>query len=164
MTGVKEGVLAAPGRPLPPSGGGMKGGGLKHLSAAIAVVLLSACGATGIGGGTNPTPSSGGRFDVTVTEDDHSISMRVGQSLEVVLHMQNGLNRWSHPSSTDESILMPIVDPAATAARNVSLAAFVARKPGIVDVTATASPVCPSGAMCPMYAALYSLRVDITPS
>jgi hypothetical protein len=138
----------------------------KFLLAAVACLLLAACGATGIGGGGNPTPSptpsSGHRFDVTATEEEHLITMRVGQSLEVVLHMQNGLNRWSHPSSTDESILMPIVDPAATAARNVTLAAFVARKPGIVDVTATASPICPTGAMCPMYVALYSLKVTVT--
>ena len=126
--------------------------------------MLTACGATGIGGGSNPTPtpSSGGRFDVTVSEQDHSISMRAGQTLEVVLHMQNGLNKWSHPASNDESILAPVVDPAATAARGVTLAAFAAKKPGTVDVTATASPVCPSGAMCPMYAALYALKVTVT--
>jgi hypothetical protein len=162
MREVREGVLAAPASSLPPSGGGIKGGGLKHCVAAVAVFLLTACGATGIGGGTNPTPSSGGRFDVTVTEEDHSISMRVGQTVEVVLHMQNGLNKWSHPASNDESILSPVVDPAATAARGVTLSAFVANKPGTVDVTATASPLCPSGAMCPMYLALYTVKVTVT--
>jgi len=90
--------------------------------------------------------------------------MRVGQSLEVALHKSNNLNGWSHPSSSDETILTPVVDSAATAARGVTLAAFVASKPGIVDVTATASPVCPSGATCPMYVALYSLKVTITQS
>jgi len=76
--------------------------------------------------------------------------------------MQSNLNKWSHPSSNDESILSPVVDPAATAARGVTLAAFIAKKPGTVDVTATASPVCPSGAMCPMYVALYTLKVTVT--
>ncbi len=137
-----------------------------YVVAAAALLLLTACGAAGIGGGGNPTPtpSSGTRFDITVTEADHAVTLRVGQTVEVVLHVQNGLNSWSHPSSNDESILMPIVDPAATAARGVTLAAFVAMKPGTVDVTATASPVCPSGAMCPMYVALYSLKVTITQS
>jgi len=132
----------------------------------MAVLLLTACGAAGIGGGGNPTPtpSSGPRFDVTATEADHTITMRVGQSLEVVLHKSNNLNNWSHPSSSDETLLASIVDPAAIAARGVTLAAFVARMPGTVDVTATASPVCPSGAMCPMYVALYSLKVTITQS
>jgi hypothetical protein len=134
------------------------------LLAAAAGLLLSACGATGIGGGTNPSPSptAGDRFDVTATEADHAITIHAGQTLELVLHKQNGLNNWSHPSSNDESVLTPIVDPAASAARGVTLAAFRAQKPGSVDVTATASPVCPSGAMCPMYLALYSLRVTVT--
>jgi hypothetical protein len=142
----------------------MKGGGLKRVSALMAALLLTACGATGIGGGGNasPSPSDGDRFDVTATEADHAITIHAGQTLELVLHRQNGLNNWSHPSSSDESLLMPIVDPAATAARGVTLAAFRAEKPGSVDVTATASPVCPSGGMCPMYVALYSLRVTVT--
>jgi hypothetical protein len=139
---------------------------MKFLLATVALLLLSGCGAAGIGGGGNPTPtpSSNTRFDLTVTEEDHAVTLRVGQTVEVVLHKQNGLNGWSHPSSNDESLLLPIVDPAATAAQGVTLAAFVARKPGTVDVTATASPVCPSGAMCPMYVALYSLKVTITQS
>src|SRR2546423_9489657 len=105
------------------------------LVAGVAVLLLTACGAAGIGGGGNPTPtpSSGTRFDVTVTEADHAVTLRVGQTVEVVLHKQNGLNTWSHPSSNDESVLAPIVDTAATAARGVTLAAFVARKTGTVD-------------------------------
>jgi len=134
---------------------------MKFLLAAATGLLLTACGAAGIGGGGNPTPSSGTRFDVSATEADHAITMRVGQSLEVVLHKAKGLNSWSHPTSNDESILLPVVDTAATAAQGVTLAAFVARKTGTVDVTATASPVCPSGAMCPMYLALYSLKVTI---
>jgi hypothetical protein len=142
----------------------MKGEGLKRVSALIASLLLTACGATGIGGADQPTPTPGDghRFDVTATEADHAITIHTGQTLELVLHKQNGLNTWSHPTSNDESLLTPIVDPAATAARGVTLAAFRAQKPGFVDVTATASPVCPSGAMCPMYLALYSLRVTIT--
>ena len=138
---------------------------MKFLLAAATGLLLTACGAAGIGGGGNPTPSptpsSGTRFDVSATEADHAITMRVGQSLEVVLHKAKGLNSWSHPTSNDESILLPVVDTAATAAQGVTLAAFVARKTGTVDVTATASPVCPSGGMCPMYLALYSLKVTI---
>ena len=136
---------------------------LRYVVATAALLLVTACGASGIGGGGNPTPtpSSGTRFDVTVTEADHAVTLRAGQTVEVVLHKQNGLNGWSRPASNDESILLPIVDPAATAARGVTVAAFVAKKPGTVDVTATASPVCPSGAMCPMYVALYSLNVTI---
>jgi len=69
-------------------------------------------------------------FDVTVTENDHTVTMHPGQKLEVVLHAPNGMNNWSHPESHDTSVLSPTVDPAATAARGVTLAAFEAKQAG----------------------------------
>lgn len=101
-------------------------------------------------------------FDVTATDTDHAITMRVGQRLEVVLHAPNGMNDWTHPMSNDTSVLSPIVDPAATAARGVTLAAFEAKKPGEVQVSANASPRCSPGQACPMYLAVYSLKVTVT--
>lgn len=132
--------------------------------AVAAVLLLAACGAmsAGPGSGASPSPSSGLGFDVTATEKDHTAAMRVGQRLEVVLHAAAGMNDWSSPRSSDESILAPTVDPAATAARGVTLAAFVAKAPGQVDVTSFAGPVCASGQPCPMYVAAYTLRVTVS--
>ncbi len=133
------------------------------LLAAIAMLAVS-CGAIGTGTGANPTPSSGGiGFDVTATEKDHAATMHAGQKLEVVLHAGSGMVNWSHPVSSDISVLAPIVDSAATAARGVTLAAFEAKKSGEVEVTSMAGPLCPSGAMCPMYAIAYMLKVTITP-
>ena len=80
-----------------------------------------------------------------------------------MLHAPNGMNNWTHPQSSDTSVLAPIVDPAATAARGVTLAAFQAVKPGQADVTANASPMCSPGAACPMYLAVYSLKVTVKP-
>jgi len=126
-------------------------------------MAVTACGASG-GTGTNPTPTppAGGRFDVTVTEADHSVTMRSGQTLEVVLHAGSGLNDWTHPASSDPSILAPTVDPAAAAARGVTLAAFVATRPGQAEISATASPKCEANQPCPAYLALYSLKVTVT--
>ena len=139
----------------------------KFLLVATIALLSVACGATGIGSGSNPspvpTPSSGQRVDVTATDTDHAITMRAGQRLAVVLHAPNGMSNWTHPVSSDRSTLAPVVDPAATAARGVTLAAFQATRPGVVDVTATASPLCTPGMACPMYIAVYSLKVTITP-
>ncbi|HKW58534.1 MAG TPA: hypothetical protein VJR46_02140 [Candidatus Dormibacteraeota bacterium] len=98
-----------------------------------------------------------------MTEQDHAATVHVGQRLEVALHAPNGMNNWTRPESSDLSILAPTVDPAATAAIGVTLAAFVGLKPGTADVTATASPKCPPGSACPMYVALYSLKVTVTP-
>lgn len=101
-------------------------------------------------------------YDVTATNNDHAVTLGVGQKLEVVLHAGQGMNNWSHPASSDTSVLAPIVDPAATAAIGVTLAAFQAAKPGAVDVTSNASPKCSPGQACPMYLAVYSLKVTVT--
>jgi hypothetical protein len=130
-----------------------------------AALLITGCGSTGTGSGPSPSPSTGSNlnFDVTVTETTRAASIRVGQRLEVVLHANAGMANWTQPKSSDESILTPVVNPAATAVRGATLAAFAAKAPGQVDITAYASPVCPSGQACPMYVMVFSARVTITP-
>jgi hypothetical protein len=135
---------------------------MKFLVVAAFAVVAVACGAPGSGSNPTPTPREGMGFDVTATNNDHAATMRVGQKLEVVLHAPNGMNNWTHPLSSDTSILSPIVDPAATAALGVTLAAFEANKAGEVEVTSNASPHCATGQACPMYLAVYSLKVTIT--
>ena len=133
--------------------------GMKNCLFAAAIgLLLTACGATGIGGGSNPSPTP----TLGVTEQDHTATVRVGQKLEVVLRAPNGMNNWSHPISSDPSVLAPTVDPAATAAVGVTLAMFIGMKAGTVEVTSNASPKCPPNAACPMYVAVYSLKVTVT--
>ena len=134
----------------------------KFLLVAVIAMVAVACGATASGSSPTPTPREGIGFDVTATNNDHQVTMRAGQKLEVVLHAPNGMNNWTHPVSGDTSILSPIVDPAATAAIGVTLAAFEARRPGEVVVTSNASPHCATGAACPMYLAVYSLKVTVT--
>ena len=133
--------------------------------AAVLVLFAAACGTPGGGSGANPspTPSPGGvGFDVVATNSDHAVTMHVGQKLEVVLRAGQGMNNWTHPHSSDASVLQPIVDPAATAATGVSLAAFQALAAGQVDVTSNGSPKCSPGQACPMYVAVYSLQVTVT--
>jgi len=136
---------------------------MRILLLVAAVVLISGCGSAGAASSPSPTPSTGSNlgFDVTVTEATRAVSMRVGQKLEVVLHAGNGMNNWTQPKSTDESILTPIVDPAATAVRGVTLAAFQAKAPGHANITALGSPICPSGQACPMYVMLFSVEVTV---
>ena len=132
---------------------------------AVAAALIAGCGSVGVGAGPGPTPSASSNpmsFDVTVTETTRAASIRVGQKLEVVLHAGSGMNSWTQPRSSDESILAPTVDPAATAVRGVTLAAFQAKAPGQVEVSALGSPSCPSGLACPMYVIVYSVRVTVT--
>jgi len=137
------------------------------LIAVAAALVISGCGAyrTGTGSDPSPTPSEGTGFgyDVVVTEKDKTASMRVGQKLEIVFHAANNMANWSPPRLSNDRVLVSIPNPAATAMRGVTLAAYRAVAPGEVEISAYASPNCPSGSMCPMYVAVVSIRVTVTP-
>jgi len=135
------------------------------LLAAAAGLLISACGAvqTGIGPAPSPSTGPGLGFDAMVTEKDKAITIQVGQKLEVVLHANAGMTNWSNVRSSDTSVLTPIVNPAATAVRGVTLAAFQAQTPGQSVITASAGAACSPGQACPMYAILYSVTVTVLP-
>jgi hypothetical protein len=131
-----------------------------RLLVVVLAVLVVSCGDTGQG--ASPSPSENPmHFDVTATEKDHAVSMHVGQKLELVLH-GGGQLTYQQVTSSNTSILEPTVDPAATAVRGVTLAAFKAMASGVARVTAVGSPVCPSGQACPMLAVLYTLTVTVT--
>lgn len=133
------------------------------MIAIASALLVAGCGSAGAGA-VPPSPSTPPRlFDLAVSERDTAVTMHVGQTLEVVLHSYNGLSNWTQPKSGDASVLSPIVNPAATAVRGVTLAAFRAKAPGAASVTATSSPICPPNQACPMYVAVYSLKVTVTP-
>jgi phage tail protein X len=137
----------------------------KILAAAAAMLLISACGSYVTGSSPTPTPSSGPglNFDVMVTEKDRAASLRVGQTLQVVLHANSGMNNWAQVRSSNEAILTPTVNPAATAVRGVTLAAFKAIATGEADVTAYASPDCPPGQACPAYVQVLTIKVTVSP-
>ncbi|HKC20811.1 MAG TPA: hypothetical protein VKE27_14405 [Candidatus Dormibacteraeota bacterium] len=128
----------------------------------LAVLLAAACGSIGQGASPSPSPSENPmHFDVVATEKDHALSMHVGQKLEVALH-GGGQMTYRQVQSSDIAVLSPTVDPAATAARGVTLAAFKAKAAGTATVTAVGAPVCPSAQACPMLAVLYTLMVRVT--
>jgi len=136
----------------------------KLLIVLASALVLTACGSYNIGTGSGPSPSTnpGLDFAAAVSEKDHAATLHVGQKLEVVLHASNGMNNWTQPKSSASSILAPVVNPAATAVRGVTLAAFQAMAPGQAEITSNASPACPSGQPCPMYLQVYSVKVTIT--
>jgi hypothetical protein len=139
---------------------------MKSLWLVIFATLLVACGSYNLGAPPPPSPSLAPPmgFDVTVTEKDHAVTMHVGQKIELVLHAAQGMKPWTHPTSSDTAILVPIVDPAATAVRGVTLAAFKANAKGQVEVTANAAPDCAPNQPCAQFLAVYNLKVTITSS
>lgn len=98
------------------------------------------------------------------TESDRAITIHAGQKLELVLRAKPGMTNWSNVRSSDSSVLVPTVNPAATAVRGVTLAAFQAVAPGQAMITASAGAACSPGQACPMFVVLYSLTVTVTPS
>jgi hypothetical protein len=131
------------------------------FTVALVALALCACGphyAKGVV--PPPSPSPGLGFDLAVSEKSTTATMKVGQKLEVILHAKQGMTPWNGVRSSDQSVLAPIVNPAATAARGITLAAFQALSPGEAQITATAGADCSPGQACPMYAML--LRIDVT--
>src|SRR5260370_2628835 len=116
------------------------------VTGALVAVALAACACRPCacdGPGTLPvqsTPSPGLGFDAMVTEKDKAITIHVGQKLEVVLHANPGMTNWGNVRSSDVSVLTPIVNPAATAVRGVTLAPFhaAARRQTVITATAGA--------------------------
>lgn len=133
----------------------------KLLLLATAGLLLAGCGQY-VGLGSNPSPSPSSAAQVTLTEQDHTATIHVGQRLELILHASNGMTNWTNVRSSDTTVLTPVVDTKATAVVGVTIAAFQALRTGTANVTATGSPRCPPNAMCPMYVAVYSLKVTVT--
>jgi len=136
------------------------------LIAVAAALVISGCGAYRTGSGSNPSPTpsegTGLGYDLVVTEKDRTATMRVGQKVEVVFHAASNMDNWTQVRSTNESVLVPIVNPAATAMRGVTLAAFQAIAPGQAEINAYSSPHCAPGTACPMYVQVVSIKVTIT--
>ena len=141
---------------------------MKTLLIVVAALVMAACGSAGAASGPTPSPDPtpisgpGLHFDAVVTERDHVATLRVGQTLEVALHANTGMDNWTQVRSSDQAVLVPTVNPAATAMRGVTLAAFKAMAPGEAEITAYTSPTCSPGQACPMYVAVWSVKVTVT--
>jgi hypothetical protein len=136
---------------------------MRTILIAVATVLaLCACGASGTAAPPSPSTGTGRGFDVSVTEKDHAISLRVGQKLEAVLHASPGMAAWSEVKSSDQSVLMPIVDTGATSIRGVTLAGFQAMAPGHARITAQAGMDCSPGQACALLLEVLAIDVTVT--
>lgn len=164
-------MLTAPGHKVLPRPGAARCRYMVRtaLVALTAALMLTACGSAGASGGPSPDPCASPGYHpncptyaVVVTETDTVATIHVGQKLELVLHARSGMTNWSGVRSSDTSVLAPIVNPAATAVRGVTLAAFQAVAPGQAVITATAGAACSPGQACPMFAMLYSVTVTVT--
>ena len=134
-------------------------------------LLLASCGAMagepGTGASVSPsseppvatTPAPGS--DIMITEQSHAVAAHTGKRIVVFLKARPGLTNWSNISSSNVRVLAPAVIDVMVP-HGVTAAAFTANAPGVALITASAGPLCPVTAPCPMYAALFSLQVTVT--
>ncbi|HLZ95892.1 MAG TPA: hypothetical protein VKT20_11230 [Candidatus Dormibacteraeota bacterium] len=131
--------------------------------AALVVVLVLGCG---VATRQPPAPDTGTPLPelpgwVLVTDRDQSVSVHVGQKIEVVLTERPRMTQWGPITADDTTVLQP-VPTGITAPIGVTVAGFAALKPGTATIRSTAGPQCSPGQACPMYAVLFSVRVTVT--
>jgi hypothetical protein len=138
----------------------------------VAALVLGACGSVAAGPGhgsrgtPTPTPSHSASPSpasaLTMADAGHTVTMHPGQVVRVMLRAAQGFKPWSKPSSSDSSVLEPVVDPAASAQRGVTIASFRAVKPGSARLESSTSMACASGQVCPMLARTWIVDVEVT--
>jgi hypothetical protein len=113
-----------------------------------------------------PPPSSNPLTSpaASLTEADSGRSLQVarGGIVSVVLHEPQNFSAWSVVASSDASVLAPVVDTRAAAARGVTLASFQAAGPGTAQLTSSAAPACPKNVPCPAVQMAWTVTVKVT--
>lgn len=129
----------------------------------VVAVAVSLCACEGYRFAPSPSPTDPGiGYEVVVTEQDRTATVRVGQTLLLELHSKPGMTEWHSVKSGDTSVLTPLTIDVMVP-RGVTLAAFKAVSQGQVTVSAVGGPLCSPGQPCPAYLVVYSLRVTVVP-
>lgn len=136
---------------------------MRLLAAGASALCLAACGAAAAPSAPAPTtpPSPAGPV-LTNTDAGRTVTMKVGERIEVALRQENGFTMWENVTSTNPSVLQPVVDPRAAAVIGMSLHSFQAMATGQAQVTATATVQCSPGAACPALARDWRVTVIVS--
>jgi hypothetical protein len=142
----------------------------------LTTIVLSACGAApashsptpAASGDISTRPTGGGAlaFAATVTEKDtgRTLRARTGDRVQIALRATSGYADWQL-QPLDGTVLRPAVNPAAAAARGVTLAAAIASAPGTTSIDATSRPQCQvapqPGVMCAQNLVALQVRVVV---
>lgn len=101
---------------------------------------------------TSPVTPTSLAPSISITEADNGKTFHaaIGAVITISLQAANGMQNWS-VETTDRAILSLIANPAATAARGVTLKSFKAVGKGTAVITASDRPICNPGQICPQF-------------
>jgi hypothetical protein len=131
---------------------------MSRFALALCVVLLAGCGST-VQNWNGPNPTA-----ATVTDADagKTVTLHVGERVEVTLHQQPGYQAWSGLDSSDHAVLQPQGDTRNSVARGVTWGTFKAVATGAADIRANAGLDCSPGMACAMLVRVWSVTVQVT--
>jgi hypothetical protein len=113
----------------------------------------------------SPTAPAGaiplGRVTITEADSGKTFSVAMGATINLALRAPQGFQDWQ-VATPDPLVLVPTVNPAAAAARGVTLRAFRAVAVGQTAIMATSMPVCTPGQACPQIVRAFKVTVAVT--
>jgi hypothetical protein len=155
-----------------PGGAGASSGSISATASATVVALSPGStpvptqpaardGTASISGTALAAPSPL-RPKLTLTNADagSTVHIQVGDTIDLALKASTGFQDWQ-VSGPDAAVLKPVVNPAAAAARGMTLRAFQAAGVGQADITATSRPNCVAGQACPQLVQGFKVTVVV---
>ena len=132
-----------------------------RVAAAIGVFVFAiACGSVGSAPPiVSPSPSAS--HQLTLPDDGATISIHVGDTVEVALQQRAGFEPWSKPSSTNPTVLVPQPNARPAAGAGVTVAVFRAVAAGSAGIESTSRVQCTPGTPCPASAWLWRVHVVV---
>jgi hypothetical protein len=98
---------------------------------------------------------------VTDADNGRTVSLAVGERLEVSLHQPTGFRVWQQPVSSDPTVLEPLQPGGASSSAGTTRASFTAMRAGRADLTSAAPFACSPGAYCPAIAQAWRVTVSV---
>ncbi len=124
----------------------------------LAAVLATSCGSGAASGGDpSPSPTVTANVVVTMASNNGTVTAHFGDHIQIALGEQF---KWTLEPPDGVVLVHPIQNYMLVRGTQ---AIWLARSPGRVTIHAVGGAVCPSGSACPMYAVLFSAKVDVLP-
>jgi hypothetical protein len=132
----------------------------RGLSVIVALLTLAGCG---MAPSSAPASTSSNAPAARLADSDngHSVSVALGDRLEVSLQQAAGYAPWQQPVSSDTSVLEPLPIPGGAQQSGITVFAFKALRAGRADLTSFSAFACTPGTYCPALAQTWRVTVKV---